>query len=54
MTDTRTPATPSHRDLPSFWVGDPGAVARCCEAVKAGAVSVLATTPGGRPMRLVA
>ncbi|NLF16327.1 MAG: hypothetical protein GX595_03605 [Lentisphaerae bacterium] len=54
MTDVRSPSTPPHRDPPAFWVGDPDAVTRCCAAVTAGAVSVLATTPGGRPMRLVA
>jgi hypothetical protein len=41
------------RALPGFWCGDLGRLDECLSSVRAGNVSVLATSPGGRPIYLV-
>ena len=42
------------RELPEFWVGDVERLTACIAEVRRGTVSVLAKTPGGRPLHLVA
>lgn len=42
------------REVPAFWVGTLAAIDACLREVRRGEVSVLATTPGGRPLRMVA
>jgi len=41
------------RELPPFWVGDAGRLEAVLATVEAGTVTTLATSPGGRPIRLV-
>jgi len=42
------------RDLPAFWIGDVKGLAGRLENVSRGSVALLAVTPGGRPVHLVA
>jgi hypothetical protein len=42
------------RELPEFWTGDVKGLALRLERLKRGKVTVIAVTPGGRPMHLVA
>lgn len=44
---------PAHT-LPAFWVGDLPGVAAVLKTLERGQASTLATTPGGRPLQLVA
>jgi hypothetical protein len=44
----------AQRKLPAFWIGDVKGLAGRFENVSRGRVSVIAVTPGGRPVHLVA
>jgi hypothetical protein len=54
MTYAQAKARIPGRPLPSFWIGDVKDLPQRFERLKRGQVTVVAVTPGGRPMHLVA
>ncbi len=54
MTYRQAKARIPDRPLPDFWVGDVKGLAARFEHLQRGKLTVLATTPGGRPVHLVA
>ena len=53
MTYAQARARIAHRALPAFWIGDVQGLAGRFEKLARGTVSVIAITPGGRPLHLV-
>jgi len=54
MTTEEAIARIPDRELPAFWVGDVATIARRCASLKQAEVRVIATSPGSRPLYLVA
>ncbi len=53
MTHAEAKARIPRRQLPPFWIGDVGGLAERFARLKSADVSVIARSPGGRPMHLV-
>jgi Zinc carboxypeptidase len=53
MTYAQAQARIPQRELPDFWIGDVQGLAGRFEKLTRGAVSVIAISPGGRPMHLI-